>query len=78
MWTSRESVDATKPSAIEKGAYSTYLRKNFSLIPARGTAGSEDYKPEHWEYEEMKLDNAVADAYIMALGAIDYVNAMEG
>lgn len=71
-----ESMQSDKPLEIDTQSSDTvYQRKNIRLIAASGKEGEEDYKPEHWEYEERKLSRSEYAQYVVAMEQAEIINA---
>jgi len=76
MFYKSENSDSVRPSEIENDKYVHFVRKDFKFVDAVTMEHQE--RPAHWEYLETKIPNDQWNIYLMAQGAIDYVNAMEG
>lgn len=51
-----------------------YLRKNIKEIEATGEAGSEEYVPKHWQYEECAMTKGEYFNYQMSLEQAKEIN----
>ena len=66
--------DSVKPAEVDRESSQSvvYVRRNFKLVPASTTEGSEN--PEHWEYEEAQMSPAEAELYLDNVALRDYID----
>ena len=72
MWYTNSNDCSTKPAAVDSSSSKrwAYIRKDFELVSA-----TEDF-PEHWEWQEMKVQKEVLEIYNQASENKDNVDLL--
>lgn len=71
-----ESMQTDAPLEIDTASSPNvvYQRQNIKSVEAKGSEENNDYKPEHWEYEERELTKDEYSQYLIAMEQAKAIN----